>query len=53
MSDKKEFPILTDNGVNYIQLDLLVEWFKQMRDKCVENSPVWNTMNYGYNELWL
>lgn len=50
MSDKKEFPILTDNGVNYIQLDLLVEWFKQMRDKCVENSPVWNTMNYGYNE---
>lgn len=50
MSDKKEFLMLTDNGVNYISLDALVEWFKQMRDKSVENSPVWNTMNWGYIE---
>jgi len=50
MSDKKEFIMLTDNGVNYIAIDALVEWFKQNRDKSVENSPVWNTMNWGYIE---
>lgn len=50
MSDKKEFAVLTNNGVSYVPLDLLVEWFKQIRDKSVENSPVWNTMNWGYIE---